>query len=215
MARPSDHLWKELWEKGGPALIAGVGALAITTTKAALRSVVQRQTETRDLYRRRDEFIAKIPQILDRLEEITCGVESLVEAQHAAQQDIHAIASLTNEPVWQSTSEGQCLFATQALADLMGIEVLEMRGDGWLTGIHPDDRDRVAVEYRRACESGRVYQQHYRYLHPDGAVVHVSGRAVPIKTRNGQVVRYMGRVTVLDPAEWHKRQGHPASAHSD
>ena len=215
MARPSDHLLKELWEKGGPALIAGIGALAITTSKAVLRSVAQRQTETRDLYRRRDEFIAKIPQILDRLDEITCGVESLVDAQHAAQQDIHAIASLTNEPVWQSTSDGQCLFATQALADLMGIEVLEMRGDGWLTGVHPDDRERVASEYRRACESGRIYQQHFRYLHSDGAVVYVFGRAVPIKTRSEHVARYMGRVTVLAPEEWRRRQGHPASAHSD
>ena len=72
----------------------------------------------------------------------------------------------------------------------------------FLDTVHPEDRERIAAMVSRAPE-GRI-ESEYRILRPDGEVVWIWDRAVPIRDADGQVHRIVGvcdDITALKRAE--------------
>jgi PAS domain S-box-containing protein len=61
----------------------------------------------------------------------------------------------------------------------------------WLEGIHPDDRQRVALATSSLQIRGQ-YDEQYRVLRPDGALRWVHDRAFPVKNEEGAVFRIVG-----------------------
>src|SRR6187549_826606 len=41
-------------------------------------------------------------------------------------------------------------------------------GDNWLQTVHPDDLAALTEDLRWVSEDAVPYEQHYRYIHPDG-----------------------------------------------
>ena len=46
--------------------------------------------------------------------------------------------------IYQTDAQGRCVYVNSALCDLFGLTEKEALGDGWLSRIHPEDRDRVS-----------------------------------------------------------------------
>ncbi|HSH45588.1 MAG TPA: ATP-binding protein, partial [Longimicrobiales bacterium] len=57
--------------------------------------------------------------------------------------------------------------------------------------VHPDDRERVTASWAEAVRAGRSWSAIYRFLHPDGRVVWVSGRAAPMRVE-GEMAGFVG-----------------------
>jgi two-component system cell cycle sensor histidine kinase/response regulator CckA len=64
--------------------------------------------------------------------------------------------------------------------------------DGWLEGIHPEDRDRVATTWDQGLTR---YDTEYRVVRPDGEVTHVHDRAHPVLGADGTLERIVGITT--------------------
>lgn len=67
--------------------------------------------------------------------------------------------------------------------------------------IHPEDRERVTMEFARAADAGKPYETVFRFLHKDGTVRKVLSRRIPIQQEPGQPVVYQGfniDITPLD-----------------
>jgi PAS domain S-box-containing protein len=71
----------------------------------------------------------------------------------------------------------------------------ELRGGGWLSAVHPDDRTRVLE--RRGTDSALASEVaiEYRLLKPDGTVVNIAARRAPIRDENGNLTGYMGTLS--------------------
>lgn len=72
-------------------------------------------------------------------------------------------------------------------------------GDGnglcglWLDDpLHPDDRERVDAAIAAAIAARSLFELEYRLIHPDGSVVWILFRAVPILTETGDVREWLG-----------------------
>ncbi|MHC5776408.1 ATP-binding protein [Nostoc sp.] len=61
----------------------------------------------------------------------------------------------------------------------------------WLDAIHPEDRQRVEIEFIEKFRTGQ-YDKKYRIIRPDGSIRWIRDRAFPIKNELGKLVRIAG-----------------------
>jgi signal transduction histidine kinase/ActR/RegA family two-component response regulator len=84
-----------------------------------------------------------------------------------------------NTPLWVGGEEGMCSFANKAWRDLRGTFFGDELGDGWLEGVHPEDRTRLSEEHARAVAEKRGYEIEYRLQRADCVYTDVRQSAVP------------------------------------
>jgi PAS domain S-box-containing protein len=74
-------------------------------------------------------------------------------------------------------------------------EVRELLKEQMARVIHPEDRDRVAMKFKRVDEEGADYDIEYRIVRPDGEVRHVLEIGEPtIRDASGRAVEQVGTV---------------------
>ena len=71
----------------------------------------------------------------------------------------------------------------------------ERKGSGWLDVFHPDDRDRVAEQWRDTVAGRTPVETEYRIRHADGDWRWTSARAVPVLNADGTVREWVGMNT--------------------
>lgn len=75
--------------------------------------------------------------------------------------------------------------------------------------IHPEDRERVVMEFADAVKDGRAYETVFRFLHADGTVRTVLSRRIPIRDESEEVMMYQGfnvDITALDQMQTRLRR---------
>lgn len=94
--------------------------------------------------------------------------------------------------------KGNPVFYNPKSEELHGISLAEAGGDGWVRAVHPEDRERIATTWYEAARTGQPWAATYRFLHGDGSVVWVSGRAAPMLIE-GRLAGFVG--TLADITE--------------
>ena len=84
---------------------------------------------------------------------------------------------------------GACLQSNADFARLAGISESELLGNGWLSTLHPDDRDRVAAAWAIAVKTGTPFVSMHRFAHRDGKVVWTSMQSAKMSD-GGQLIGY-------------------------
>ena len=176
-----------------PFVVAGV----IAGYHSIRKAIAKRKVDTVELYKRRDLAINQIPEISTTLTEMKDLLTHLSEQVDCMSQELRAVWNLNDIPMWRSDPTGRCTFATASLAEIAGCEAGDLLNMGWLTCIHPEDRNDVREEYMNALAEKRPYNQLYRFNNHSG-IVHVHSRAIPTITNKGQVSSYIGKVLVLE-----------------
>lgn len=70
--------------------------------------------------------------------------------------------------VWRSDSSGACDYLNKAWLDYTGRPREAELGDGWLDGVHPEDRPRWRDTYSSAFAARRPFEVEYRLRRADG-----------------------------------------------
>ncbi len=101
----------------------------------------------------------------------------------------------TSQIVWSTDADGQVFGALPDWQAYTGQSTDEVQGQGWSAAIHPDDTDRVLSVWRRAVESGNLYDVEYRIRRADGAYREFLVRGVPVRNQDGMVAEWIGTCT--------------------
>jgi diguanylate cyclase (GGDEF)-like protein/PAS domain S-box-containing protein len=105
---------------------------------------------------------------------------------HSSAPDLlNALTAHTPVGVFVSDSTGSCVFVNGRWCELTGLGFAEALGDGWSVALHPDDRDRVAAEWKAAAAEQRDSTIEYRFLRPDASVAWVKGYASAVYGTHG------------------------------
>jgi PAS domain S-box-containing protein len=91
--------------------------------------------------------------------------------------------------------EGVTNYVNPKWCEISGRSYDEALGDGWLTAVHPDDRERVSEGWQESTRLKKGSVSDYRFVRPDGAVAWVMGHAVPEINAEKQVIGYIGTIT--------------------
>lgn len=116
--------------------------------------------------------------------------DALKKSEHL----FHTLADMSPVGIFRTRPDGYTTYVNPKWCELSGISADETIGEGWLKVVHPDDRDRLRIDWKIRAQFGKPSSAEYRFLKPDGSIVWVLGHAVP-ETENGEIKGYIGTIT--------------------
>lgn len=99
--------------------------------------------------------------------------------------------------VFEATPSGEWVWASPQWCEIAGLTLSDASGTGWLSAVHPDDRERVIEEWKSCCEHQRIFRSEFRYVTPAGRTVAVRAMAEPVRNSKGGVVGFVGSAAVV------------------
>jgi diguanylate cyclase (GGDEF)-like protein/PAS domain S-box-containing protein len=121
-----------------------------------------------------DDYLVKdqvdahwLPRTLDYLIErkTTRQALTLSEARFRAMSDASPLG------IFVSDVHGECVYTNEAYHAISGLSLEQTLGTNWRMAIHPDDRERVLVEWRAAALGKEKFTSKARFLRADGSIV--------------------------------------------
>jgi PAS domain S-box-containing protein len=117
------------------------------------------------------------------------------EALRAEESRYQALAEISPVGIFRADAQGQTTYFNPRWCQITGLSANDALGEGWLSAVHPQDREQVARSWYEAIQTPHSLATDYRFVHPDGTVVWVIGQAVPERDETGRVVGYVGTIT--------------------
>jgi len=178
-----------------PAVIMtshGDEKLAVDTIKAgAMDYVVKSAASMADLPHIAQRVLRQWGQITER--------KRAEAALRQSEQRYQTLAEVSPIGIFHLDAAGRCRYVNDQWCKIAGMTRKKALGDGWVKSLHPEDRDRVFKEMKRAAGKSTLIQTEYRYKRHDGSITWVSGQARAERNTDGKIVGYVG--TIADITE--------------
>jgi len=125
-------------------------------------------------------------------------------ALRESEERFRTLAAVAPVGIFQTDPRGNCTYLNRRWLEIAGVELEQVLGKGWEKAVHPDDREWVVQEWYGAIARGEQSDIECRLMTPDGRVIWVSQRLVPLRNDTGGVVAYIGiiaDITALKQAD--------------
>jgi PAS domain S-box-containing protein len=120
--------------------------------------------------------------VINRIEKKLDEFSSLHEALH----------QISQTPMYRANTVGEFLWVNNAYTLLTGRSIQDLKGNGWLSVIHPEDKDYVYTEWKHCVEDKRRFDLTFRVLNSfNGECFTVSSKSYPIE-KNSEIIGYVG-----------------------
>ncbi len=120
------------------------------------------------------------------------GIAEDITGRKAAEQQIReseqrfrVMADSAPVLLWVADTSGACTFFNRPWLEFTGRAADQEVGDGWVEGVHPDDRKACLGARRAALHDRRPFRAEYRLRHADGAHRWILDTSVPRFTPDG------------------------------
>lgn len=144
-----------------------------------------------DRVNRNSEVVSNILPALERIEESTLRTEAVIRARDLA----------SPWPVFEADTNGNFKWVNPALSALLGLGPDQVQGKGWLRGVHPEDANRVNVEWYDACADVRDFGEFFRLQNVQtGEVTRVYCRAHQLKVRD-KLIGFVGMLELTNEGD--------------
>ena len=130
-------------------------------------------------------------------EGVMFDITERVETDRALQESLarfRALAEGAPVGIFERAVNGDCTYVNGRWCEAAGIDAEAALGAGWIAALHPEDRDRVIAAWKSAIDVGGDFAAGYRFLHPDGEIRWVQGRAAPVRDARGEAGAYVGTI---------------------
>ena len=94
--------------------------------------------------------------------------------------------------IWVSGPDRLCTFFNKVWLEFTGRSMQQELGNGWLEGVHPDDRDRCTATYSAAFDAHRRFRMEYRLRRADGEYRWILDDGTPRFTSGGTFAGFIG-----------------------
>lgn len=102
------------------------------------------------------------------------------------------LVEVTNTMVWVTSAAGRFVEPQPSVAAFTGLSHDQIAGDGWTRGLHPDDLERVAREWKEHLETQIPAELVYRLRRHDGEYRLMRARAIPRFDAVGGLLEWVG-----------------------
>ena len=168
----SRALLAQFAQNGNPILLERpVRSIALVSTLQAALRARHRQYEVRDHLISRTAAQAALERSEARYRSLTLASASIV---------------------WITDPDGTIAADLPTWKAFTGQDQESYRGWGWLTAVHPEDREATQAAWSRAVERKEAFYAEYRLVRNDGQYRRVNARGVPVLGPEGEVVEWVG-----------------------
>jgi len=108
------------------------------------------------------------------------------------------LAEAMPQMVWVANGAGAVEYCNERLLEFTGATLEQVGSHGWVSLVHPEDRDRAAGLWQRSVMSGEAYEAEFRMLEHGGASRWFLGRGTPARDGGGGIVQWFGTCTDID-----------------
>jgi two-component system, cell cycle sensor histidine kinase and response regulator CckA len=150
---------------------------------------------------RRDVLARQATEAAERLVEEAAQQRDTQAALRASEARFRAMAQSSPLGIFITEPAGDCVYTNPAYQRISGLTLEQALGTGWSRAIHPDDRERVFLEWYDAAERRIPFRSEHRFLHAEGQVVWTRVNAAEIS--DGE--RLAGYVGLVEDITGHAR----------
>ena len=130
-------------------------------------------------------------RVVGTLKDITEHRE-MIGALSESEQRFKSVADTAPVMIWMSGTDKLCYYFNSAWLTFTGRTHEEELSDGWLEGVHPDDRSVVLNVYNTNFDARREYYMEYRLRRFDGEYRWISAKGVPRFSNKEVFMGYIG-----------------------
>ena len=115
--------------------------------------------------------------------------------------------------IWMSGDDKRCTYFNQQWLDFTGRSRQDELGDGWASGVHPDDHHRCWETYSNAFDAREAFKMEYRLRRADGAYRWLIDSGTPRFSATGDFLGYIG--SCLDITDRKESEAALVNAHKE
>ncbi len=120
------------------------------------------------------------------------GRKQAEEELREREERFHSLARLAPAGIYLTDKAGKCRYVNERWCRMSGLNPQEALGDGWINGLHPEDRNVIFQNWYRMLDSEGFWGLEYRFRTPDGKITWVFGQAAPLRDASGKITGYVG-----------------------
>lgn len=94
--------------------------------------------------------------------------------------------------IWISGADAMCTFFNRAWLEFRGRKIEQEMGNGWMEGLHPDDRNHCLETYLKAFSARRPFRLQYRLQRANGEYCWIENVGVPMIEPESVFAGFMG-----------------------
>ena len=103
-----------------------------------------------------------------------------------------AIVEASPNMIWRAGLDANCDYFNETWLKFTGKALGDEVGNGWLSGVHPDDMDACMNTYLAAFQKQERFEMEYRLKRYDGLWRWINDRGVPFFDAEGRFAGYIG-----------------------
>lgn len=138
---------------------------------------------------------------IDIEERERAGITKAKRAQERIQQSERELRTIVEAlPAFVGTAlpDGSLDFISQSWVDYTGVPKEQWKGSGWLSVLHPDDRDCVMANWQAALAAGTSLEHELRFRRADGTYRWFLNCSFPVRDDEGNVIKWYGVLFDID-----------------
>ena len=112
--------------------------------------------------------------------------------------EFRAFAEVSPVITWLSDAAGQNLFVNRRFREFVGRSQEELLADGWVSFVHPEDREQCLKRWRQSIICGETYEMQIRYLHQSRVYRSLLMRAEPVRDPEGNLLCWIGNAVDVE-----------------
>jgi len=97
--------------------------------------------------------------------------------------------------IFRCDRNSRCRYVNRRWREITGLTVAQAADEGWLTAVHPDDRDAMTSHWQQSVAEGQVFRSECRFRRPRGLTTWVFVQAEPAFDNRQELSGYIGSVT--------------------
>src|SRR5277367_4036159 len=162
----------------------------IRTIHSVSHAVLDQRGESR-------EIVGTVIDITDRkrAEDEQRHAEAVIREQEA---ELRQVVDTIPAIVWSTLPDGSNTYVNKRFVEYSGSSGEQMAGSGWKALIHPDDLERHADKWMEAVATGKPLENEVRSLRLDGQYRWQLDRGVPLRDKDGNIVKWYGVTTDIE-----------------
>lgn len=121
-----------------------------------------------------------------------------IEDRKRAELEARTLINAIPDQIWSGPPDGTNDYVNARWRSETGLTMEDVRGDGWQTLVHPDDRERVLKAWQYSVQTGMPYEQEERHRTADGTYRWYLNRGVPLRDDEGRIIRWYGTNTDIE-----------------
>lgn len=132
---------------------------------------------------------------------IVSDITEQVETATALEQSnlrFDILAESIPQIIWSTDASGQHDYFNKRWSEFTGLKPEDIDVNMWHELVHPEDRARVAEAWQECLMTGKNYDIDYRFRYKDGSYRWLWVVALPLKDREGKIVRWYGTSSDID-----------------